>query len=401
MKNFIKKITEIIKRYPIITSIVLANIIASFIFTIPTLILINLLMPLYAIVYTLVKMIMIPFVLSLEIPVKYLISLIRRKEFSIKEIKDNRVWKESIKDRFKMNYKSLYEMIGIFIILIWGFTYIETINPSTVEEYTIKNDSWKEIVFQQMIHIGSQSFYDTVKNNLESHQKDGYTVYYEAVKSVDDKEAAKVAQDKFDSLMGVKFDANVYPTMAWIYWLVPQRNKELISNLDEDKLVRADTTISKIVDFYESKYGTGWFSNKPISISWEDGIYASVKEAMDTKLTKFWKEYIQRASRSMLSFMIKHKINELVVNHSDAIPGSTSNLKQFMDSILNFRNDVIVNEFLENPEYSSDEKIYMIYGWLHFDWVLSRLKEKDSSWKIVNKKELNPFETDSSKVIMK
>ena len=71
----------------------------------------------------------------------------------------------------------------LFIIVISGglgyFGYYHNIlHPKTLNQYTLSNGE-KTLVFQEMIHIGSENFYDSIAQEIKTYKQDGFVYYFE------------------------------------------------------------------------------------------------------------------------------------------------------------------------------------------------------------------------------
>lgn len=64
-----------------------------------------------------------------------------------------------------------------------------------------------------------------------------------------------------------------------------------------------------------------------------------------------------------------------------------SSTKKMMSVILHRRNEPIVEYIQKN----SQKNIAIVYGALHFDGILSRLRQYDPSWKITSLEVFTPY----------
>jgi Na+/H+ antiporter NhaB len=71
----------------------------------------------------------------------------------------------------------------IFIIVVslsigYFSYYHNTLHPKTLTQYTLTNGD-KTLVFQEMIHIGSENFYNSIAEEIKKYKQDGFVYYFE------------------------------------------------------------------------------------------------------------------------------------------------------------------------------------------------------------------------------
>ena len=182
--------------------------------------------------------------------------------------------------------------------------------------------------------------------------------------------------------MKFTLDKNTYASLSKTFGLTNQQNEELYKDVATGSLVNADTTITKIVGYYENHYGEDYKNNQVIT-SQEGGMALAKVSEIYQYLTPTGRAYLQGFFKSILSQVQQHdKFVTFVQN--------TLGMKQVMDSILNFRNDILVNDYI-NGSGKDDKKIYITYGGLHFAGVLKLLQSQDNSWKVTSTREVTPL----------
>lgn len=269
--------------------------------------------------------------------------------------------------------------ISIFLIFITtffsAFIYYENIyEPALLPEFTLSN--WdKTIVFQWMAHIGSDSFYNNVKNNIKEYKNKWFVLFYEWVKPW-----SKENSEKFNKLLWVEFNKQTYVNLSKIYALRAQNNQEFL-NIVNNKDYNIDVSMDNIISNYEQKYskitGTKW-NNKiwdsPVKI---DSMINDIVENMTDRELKIF----IALNRSIMNFIIKND------NVRNSIMEWAWQQKLF-DIILNDRNSVIVDSINK----SDNKKIVILYWLMHFDWVWSQLQKQDSNWKLLNIRYFKPID---------
>jgi len=88
---------------------------------------------------------------------------------------------------------NIVKHLGIILFVV-TFTVISMgLMPLQMERTTLTNGKDK-IVFQNMIHMGNQSFYSKVGNDMKSYNKEGYTVLNEGVEGVTEEKANELSE---------------------------------------------------------------------------------------------------------------------------------------------------------------------------------------------------------------
>jgi len=268
----------------------------------------------------------------------------------------------------KFYYKSIINLSIIFII-IWmlfsSFTYTQLYkNPLKLGVYTISN--WeKTIIFQSMMHIWSKEFYDNVKNNILNHKNNWYVLFFEWVKRGSDEN-----YKKFNSLLWIEFEEDIYKNFANIYWLNHQDNNMFL-NLVNNNDYNIDIWIDEVIDLFEKKQANFIYSDaKPLKLD------VSVLDNLNNKQLYYFKLF----NKAILSYLLKNNsIQNLLQNNLMQ--------KDLFDIILNKRNKYIV-DYINQSEYNN---IILMYWWLHFDWIFDLLKKQDIKWQIKKIDYLKPI----------
>lgn len=279
------------------------------------------------------------------------------------------IWKTSRKKE-KKNYKEFLpyflEKIGgsllLLILILLGFSYYQNeVNPSTMPVYHLTN--WeKKVIFQSMSHIGTESFYKWVVENVRKSKKDDYVLFFEWVKPWNEEN-----HDKFDKAIWIEFKEDLYENFSKLYWLSNQKNEDfvgLVNNLD----FNIDLSIDEIIEDYEVKV-----VENPKGVS-------KVKPPIDitSEVVKILSELNER-ELSVLIYINQWIIN-FIIKSDDFRNFVTDNLwnKNLFDVILDNRNDILADAIIT----SKYDKIIVTYWLMHFDWVLDLLKKNDSNWRI-------------------
>ena len=260
---------------------------------------------------------------------------------------------------------SLFLVIGI----IWGFAYYQNeIAPAQMPLYTLSN--WeKTLLFQWMSHIGTERFYEEVRNNIRAAKNDDFVLYFEWVQ-----EGSQENMEKFNKILWVEFDADLYKNFSKLYWLVHQDNDSLLW-LVNDEDYNVDLWIDRILEIYEEKY--------PLDVIDEEKELLAVSSEITNILATLDPRQLSiliYINQAIINTIIKYdSLRESILD----ISGSSN----IFDVILNDRNTYLVNEIITGPH----EKIFTTYGLMHYSWVYEELKKQDSRWELIDTQYLYPI----------
>lgn len=261
---------------------------------------------------------------------------------------------------------SLYA--SIFLILFGTFMYYQnSISPAMMPKYILSNGK-QTIVFQAMSHIASDDFYNNIRRDIRWHKQRWYVLYYEGVTP-----GTEENTNEFNKALGINFTPELYNNFSKLYWVVAQDNSDFL-NLENNLDYNVDIDINQIMEIYRAKTAD-WEDTQKTSFLQSKGtqdinalIINQLAELNDKQLTAL--RYI---NQSLLNFMIKQE------NLRNLIVEKALN-KDLFSIILDERNKHIVHEI----ESRWDDKIFIIYGLMHFNWVLELLQGQDPDWKIID-----------------
>lgn len=274
-----------------------------------------------------------------------------------------------IKEFAKRFYYSVASILLILTLFLWSFVYYHNYHkPFGMPTYYMTN--WeKQITFQGMIHIGQQSFYDTVKENLIAHKEDWYVLYYEWVKPAKNPENG----EKFNKAIWFDFDADLYSNMSKLYGLEVQKNSDflwLVNDLDYN----VDVSMDDIIENYE-KIPDRHLSESKEVVDINSSIIEAFAEMNDKQLYMF-----REIMYAIMWFFYKNESVWWFVKDNLAN-------EALFKVILDKRNEYIADYIISNDH----DKVFIMYWELHFDWVFELLKENDSNWRIEKTDYLYPL----------
>lgn len=286
-----------------------------------------------------------------------------------------KIWKKEIL-LFQIFLQKFLLSIGTLLlttIIFFGyFWYYQTIMyPLNLEQHTVSN--WeKTLVFQKMIHIWSEKYYQDIANEISNYKQKDYVYYFEWVRwwTVEN-------MNKFNQALWIEFDENLYKNLAATYGLIPQ-DKSMFLDLINNKDINVDQDINEIIQKYEAlkieKNIENKTPNKPINVN---------KEIVSLLAKLEWRELqlLQFINKAMLSLLAK---NEQFLS---SIQEKFWNQELF-EIILEWRNITVADKII----HSEDILIFATYWALHYEWILKLLQNDDPNWKVIANKNFYPFQ---------
>lgn len=258
--------------------------------------------------------------------------------------------------RFVFVY-SIITFITISLIASFAYYYNEKA-PAYLLEYSITN--WeKTVVFQSMMHIWWENFYNQVSKNLENYKKQDFVHFYEWVKP-----GSKENMKELNNALWFEFDKNLYPNISKLLWISFQNYEKIIWTLSE-KDINVDLSVDDIIDEYKKLKveNNSKIENKEI---------INISKEIEKTLNS-----INSRELKLINYLAEASINFILSNDENIALISWWN-EEIMKSILNKRDKHLAEE-IQNSEY---KKIYVTYWALHFKWVLENLQKTDKNWKI-------------------
>jgi hypothetical protein len=141
-------------------------------------------------------------------------------------------------------------VLGIMLAIpIYYAAFLTSLKPLTVPQATLSNGE-KTVVFQGMVHVGSEPFYKGVVYDLEKALTEGYVIYYEGIQSAPegDKWFSDTLADGGDlsanykmlsDVCGLKFQLDYFQMLSADMQARPERH------------VTADVTTADMLHEYE------------------------------------------------------------------------------------------------------------------------------------------------------
>lgn len=244
--------------------------------------------------------------------------------------------------RFFFNIPTAFVFISCGAIVNKALQRTGVLEDTPFIEY--RSSDTKEIAFIHMHHIGTEPFYHTVANKVDSLQRKGYISFYEGVANA--KEIDSIENDIIER------------KVRKIIGLVPQNYYDSISN--------------KIAGRIKYK-GDKKLINQPTYSQLNVDTITAVKADVELKLMieKFEQDYgVVELTECDRNTSLNNKKYECKVLKKDLS-------KKFREEIiLNYRNEYLANQIVN----TKSDKILVIYGANHFKGLWMELDKIDSTW---------------------
>jgi hypothetical protein len=271
--------------------------------------------------------------------------------------------------------------LGILVATpIYGFIVVTAVRPQIVPQATLSNGT-KTVIFQGMIHIGSEGFYKSVVYDVEKALSEGYVIFYEGVTS--DPEGDQWFSD---TLAGGGDLSTNYTQMSDICGINFQL--DYFGLLDEDMEARPDRHIKADVSTADMKreyerleetdpaFAAAAAADQTPAPAPKEGepvgggltrLFAAVEQA-----TPGQRELVGIACRGWLSYFLGQK----------TAPSALDPV------ILDFRNRELAKRIEEGPN-----KIFVTYGADHLPGLLKDLQAADPAWALGSVKWMRGIDT--------
>ena len=236
----------------------------------------------------------------------------------------------------------------------------------------VLSDGNKTVIFQGMVHVGSENFYKSVIYDLEEALDDGYKLYYEGVSpSTDD--ANKWFADTFSGgvslsdnyrkladVCGVKYQLDYFALMVHDSQAHPERHATV------------DVTTSELKNQYDSMLKQDPQFAAAITKEMED---KSKAESMSDDTADKIFSFIQQASpnqKNMIGTLCRGFFVYALKTNSHKKPGA------FDPLLIGFRNQHLARQI----EAETNNKIYITYGAGHLPGLIEILQKSNPKWEV-------------------
>ncbi len=268
----------------------------------------------------------------------------------------------------------LFLVLLITSILTFPYFYlaVKSETDPLVLPQAVLSDGKKTVIFQGMVHVGSENFYKSVVYDLEAALDEGYKLYYEGImpstedanKWFSDTIAGGVSlSDNYRQLAevcGVKFQLDYFQLLIHDIQAHPERHATVDVTTAELKN-EYERLLNNSADFAAAvaKERDGKTKGDGISDDIAAKIFTFVHGASDSQ-----KNMIGTLCRGFFVYALKVNSNEK---------------PQVLDPILlDFRNHHLAKQI----QADASEKIYITYGAGHLPGLIQLLKATDPAWEM-------------------
>lgn len=256
---------------------------------------------------------------------------------------------------------------------VYWFSFEVNARPSALPQVTLSNGR-KTVVYQAMVHVGSEAFYKSVVYDLEKALSEGYTLFYEGVQpspGEGDRWFSEYLAGGGDlsanyrmlgSVCELQFQLDYFGLLAPDMKAHPERH------------VAADvTTLDMKREFERLAQADPAFAAR---VKKRDAVPNDPKAASPDPLDVFMGKAAAATpeQRNILGILCRGVVNLALADS----PGSGA----LEPVVLDFRNRNLAGLIARHPA----EKIYITYGAAHLPGVIALLRAQDPAWRVVSTK---------------
>lgn len=258
------------------------------------------------------------------------------------------------------------------VTLPFYYLAVKSASDPLILPQAILSNGEKTVVFQGMVHVGSENFYKSVIYDLEEALDAGYKLYYEGIMPSTE-EANKWFSDtitgggelsshyrELAEVCGVKFQLDYFQLLVHDMQQHPDRHATVDVTTAElmneyQRLLKEDASFSHTVSELEKEKNT----DQKTSDEYADKILTYVKTANEDQKT--------------IVGVICRGVFSIVLKTAAAGPG------QPLDPVLlHFRNQHLAKQILADD----NNKIYITYGAAHLPGIIDLLQNADAKWEL-------------------
>ena len=253
-------------------------------------------------------------------------------------------------------------LLAITILIIWTFVvYHNELRPAQFPLYTLSN--WERTLkFQTVSHIASSSFYLQIRDSIKQAKDQDFVLLFEGVRPW-----SEANMEAFNRALWINFSDTLYENFSRLYGVTSQDNMMFLW-LWETADINVDLDIDTIMDLYREKK---WEAYNPEStgdiLQVDDEIIRVLADIQARELA-----VLQYFNQALLNFFMKQSRLQWFILERTSMD---------IFSVILWERDQYIAEFISESEY---EKMFALYGKLHFEGILRELKLRDMRWEIVD-----------------
>lgn len=243
-------------------------------------------------------------------------------------------------------------------------------NPLVLPQ-AVLSDGNKTVIFQGMVHVGSESFYKSVVYDLEAALNDGYKIYYEGIMPSTEEANKWFAEtlaggaslsDNYRTIAdvcGVKFQLDYFQLLVKDILAHPEHHATVdVSTADikaeYERLLKEDPAFAAAVASDSDNKSEDQLSDESAK-----KIYAFVQQANDSQ-----KNIIGTVCRGFFAYALK--------------PGNNRAASTLDPVLVDYRNVHLAQQI----QADTSEKIYITYGAGHLPGLIKLLQQSNAQWEV-------------------
>ncbi|HTF98336.1 MAG TPA: hypothetical protein VL995_19510 [Cellvibrio sp.] len=274
--------------------------------------------------------------------------------------------------RFRSIWLTLVLLITAVVTFPYFYLAVKSETTPLVLPQAVLSDGNKTVIFQGMVHVGSENFYKSVVYDLEEALDEGYKLYYEGImpsspdadKWFSDTIAGGASlSDNYRQLAdvcGVKFQLDYFKLLIHDIQARPERHATVdVTTADLKKEYERLLTENPAFAAAIAEEGDNKSEKKGLSDDAAKKIFSFVQHANDNQ-----KNIIGTLCRGFFVYALKVT--------PDKKPQTLDPL------LLDFRNKHLAQQI----QADSNPKIYITYGAGHLPGLIQLLREGNPAWEI-------------------
>ncbi len=212
-----------------------------------------------------------------------------------------------------------------------------------------------------MIHIASEEFYTDIYNDMQNLIGQEYVFFYEGVKP-----GSEESLRKLSTLMGIEVSPTMYDTVAKMADVSLQDTDDFLGIIPS---INVDLTSDEIIELAEKN---------TIPAATIDTTTLEKIEKMLPNFNDNQRKIVRILGRSMITLLVR--------SYTDpALQKTLYAQMPIMQIIIDGRNRYLADTIIASPA----KNIYIHYGAMHYNGVLTLLQRQDARWKEVARSELS------------
>lgn len=277
-----------------------------------------------------------------------------------------------LRTMFPINMFLFLSSIILIATPVWLALIINSTAPVTLPKVTM-TDGEKTVIFQGMVHIGSENYYNSIIFDMVEADDAGYVLFYEGVRPGTDE-----SEDRFNEIMGLGDQdlSSVYTGIADVCDLSFQNDffrlfaDDLVENSKQH--LNMDVSTDDMIDEWERllvehpEYAN--MQPAPMGSAESSGIGSD--DFMD---------FYRRMSGGQQD--LTGQFCQAIFNLQMGLESANDDADPFSKYIiLDYRNRYVADGIINADE----DKIYITYGNAHFPGVYAYLLADDPDWEILD-----------------